>query len=89
VKSRAKNLIRVAQKEVQEGLIDYELTSYPDDEIREVEDDIFIGEEIKDLEKAPETETVSEKQDKKEETKPKKSVTPKKKATAKSSKKKK
>jgi len=80
IKTRAKNLIRVAQKEVQDGLIEYELITLPNDDIREVENDSFIGEEIKDLDKEPEPEDIREVKAKKE---AKKAAAPKKKAASK------
>ena len=65
IKTRSKNLIRVAQHEVQEGLIDYELITLPDEEIREVEDDMFIGEEIEESDREPEVVDVEEEKGKK------------------------
>ncbi len=46
IKSKSKNPIRIAQKEVQEGLIDYELVEIKKEEIREPAEEGFIGEEI-------------------------------------------
>ena len=46
IKSRTKNLIRVAQEEVDKGLVDFELVQPKIDELHSVEDDIFIGEEL-------------------------------------------
>ena len=46
IKSKSKNLIRVAQEEAMMGLIQYELVKPGDDDIHEIEDDVFIGEEV-------------------------------------------
>ena len=46
LKTRSKNLIRIAQAEVRAGLIDYEIIQPKKEEAHEAED-IFIGEEIK------------------------------------------
>ena len=46
IKTKSKNLIRVAQEETMKGLIQYELVKPGEDEIYEVDDSMFIGEEI-------------------------------------------
>lgn len=46
IKSKTKNLIRIAQEEVEKGLVDFELVKHKADELHSVEDDIFIGEEL-------------------------------------------
>jgi len=49
IKSRSKNLIRIAQKEVKQGLVDYEIVKEINGEIEDVSDsdkEIFVGEEI-------------------------------------------
>ncbi|MFC2158493.1 DNA-directed RNA polymerase subunit omega [Acidobacteriota bacterium] len=46
IKSKSKNLIRVAQEEALLGLIKYEIVKPGNDDIHEIEDDMFIGEEI-------------------------------------------
>ncbi|MBN2246599.1 MAG: DNA-directed RNA polymerase subunit omega [Candidatus Aminicenantes bacterium] len=46
IKSRSKNLIRVAQEEVERGLIGYEIVQKKQDEVRESGDEMFIGEEL-------------------------------------------
>ena len=46
IKTKSKNLIRIAQAEVRAGLIDYEIIQPKKEEAREAED-IFIGEEIR------------------------------------------
>ena len=64
IKSRTKNLIRVAQEEVDKGLVDFELVQPKIDELHSVEDDIFIGEELiegKEPEEEPEKKPKSKK----------------------------
>lgn len=49
VKSKSRNLIRVAQEEVKKGLVDYEIVTTPKEEVEEIADsdgDVFIGEEL-------------------------------------------
>lgn len=49
IKSKSRNLIRVAQEEVKKGLVDYEIVKTPKEEIEEISDsdeDMFIGEEL-------------------------------------------
>lgn len=46
IKSKSKNLIRVAQEEVRRGLIDYQIVDHQIEKEPVVEDDIFIGEEL-------------------------------------------
>ena len=46
VKSRSKNPIRVAQEEVRDGVIDFEIIELKKDEIPEPTEEGFIGEEI-------------------------------------------
>ncbi len=46
IKSKSKNPIRIAQKEVRDGLIDYEIIEVKKDEILEPAEEGFIGEEI-------------------------------------------
>jgi DNA-directed RNA polymerase subunit omega len=46
IKSKSKNPIRIAQKEVREGFIDYELVEIKKEEIQEPAEEGFIGEEI-------------------------------------------
>jgi len=46
IKTKSKNLIRVAQEEVKNGLIDYELVAQRTDDVHNSDDDIFIGEEL-------------------------------------------
>ena len=46
IKSRSKNPIRIAQKEVQMGLVEYEILQSKKDEIADQEERVFLGEEI-------------------------------------------
>ncbi len=46
IKSKSKNPIRIAQREVREGIIDYELVEIKKEEIPEPAEEGFIGEEI-------------------------------------------
>lgn len=62
VKSKAKSLIRIAQEEVREGLIDYEIVPKKKEEEPKPEEE-FIGEEIE--AEAEEKEEVEEKVSKK------------------------
>lgn len=93
IKSRAKNPIRIAQKEVRDGFVEYELVEVKKEEIQEPAEEGFIGEEI-----GAEPEKMEEKKskkpevkDKKPEKKPEKAAKkrPEKKASKKSEKKKK
>lgn len=44
IKSKSKNLIRVAQEEVDNGFVNYELIPEKIKEVSDTEEDIFIGE---------------------------------------------
>jgi DNA-directed RNA polymerase subunit K/omega len=46
IKSKSKNLIQVAQKEVKQRLIDYEIVQPKAEEFHGTEDEAFIGEEL-------------------------------------------
>ncbi len=46
IKSKSKNPIRVAQQEVRDGLVDFELVEIKKEEIPEPTEEGFIGEEI-------------------------------------------
>lgn len=46
IKTKSKNLIQVAQKEVKQRLIDYEIVQHKTEEFHGVEDEAFIGEEL-------------------------------------------
>ena len=69
VKSKSKNLIRIAQEEVKKGLVDYEIVKTSKEEIGEfsdAEDEVFIGEEVvQNVEEEPEEKTSEEKKPKK------------------------
>lgn len=81
IKSKSKNLIRIAQEEVKKGLIEYEIVKSSPEETPSVEEEMFIGEEIeeemgKKLTKQEEPEKTEESPEKKEKgskKKPKKS----------------
>lgn len=47
IKSKSKNLIRIAQNEVSKGLIDYVFVQPKTVEVSQEEDEIFIGEDLK------------------------------------------
>lgn len=69
VKSKSKNLIRIAQEEVKQGLVDYEIVKPAKEEIEEFSDsdnEVFIGEEVvQDVEEEPDKETTEKKKPKK------------------------
>lgn len=46
IKTKSKNLIQVAQKEVKQRLIDYEIVQPRGDDFQGAEDEAFIGEEL-------------------------------------------
>jgi DNA-directed RNA polymerase subunit K/omega len=46
IKTKSKNLIQVAQKEVRQRLIDYEIVQPKAEEFHGIEDEAFIGEEL-------------------------------------------
>ena len=49
IKSKSKNLIRIAQEEVKQGLVDYEIVKEAKEEMEELSDsgrEMFIGEEV-------------------------------------------
>lgn len=95
LKSKSKNLIRIAQEEVKEGLVEYEIVPVIKEELVHTEEEAFIGEELgesitkkrleKEKVKAGEPEEKSkkkEKSEKKEKPKKKPSKTKKTKKTA-------
>lgn len=71
VKSKSKNLIRIAQEEVKQGLVDYEIVKAEKEEIEEFSDSdegAFIGEEVvQDVEEEPDEEGAEKKKPKKSE----------------------
>ncbi len=46
IKSKSKNLIRIAQEEVEQGLIEFELIETPEEESNEEEKNLIVGEEV-------------------------------------------
>jgi DNA-directed RNA polymerase subunit K/omega len=66
IKSKSRNLIRVAQQEVKMGLIEFEIIQNPVEEFIDSGDDMFIGEEIRAAEAAREDEPVAVEEDSKE-----------------------
>ncbi|MBN1223686.1 MAG: DNA-directed RNA polymerase subunit omega [Candidatus Aminicenantes bacterium] len=46
IKTKSKNLILIAQKEVQQGLINYEIVQQKEEAFHEAENEAFIGEEL-------------------------------------------
>ena len=46
IKTKSKNAIRIAQKEVKEGLVDFEILQPKKDELLEADDKVFLGEDI-------------------------------------------
>ncbi|NOR14737.1 MAG: hypothetical protein GQ544_03435, partial [Candidatus Aminicenantes bacterium] len=46
IKSKSKNLIRIAQEEVEQGLIEFELIETPVDEVREEEKNLVVSKEL-------------------------------------------
>ena len=56
IKSKSKNLIRVAQQEVKAGLVEFEIIQNQTEEFSDSGDDMFIGEEIQAVSAIPEEE---------------------------------
>ena len=69
LKSKSKNLIRIAQEEVKKGMVDYEIIQTRPEELHDTENDIFIGEEL-----GVEVESVKEVEAKDEDVKKKKTA---------------
>jgi len=46
LKTKSKNAIRIAQREVKEGLVDFEILQPKKDELLEADDKVFLGEDI-------------------------------------------
>jgi len=83
VKSKSKNLIRIAQEEIRQGLVDYEIVKSPIEEFPVEKEEMFIGEGIEaGVETDVETEEAEE-QTKLEETEKKKESKEKKKEDSK------
>jgi len=76
LKSKSKNPIRVAQLEVTEGLVEYEIIELKEDKVRRPEEEGFIGEEIRNKgeEKEEEDKGKAKGKDKKSEDEHKKST---------------
>lgn len=47
IKSKSKNLIRIAQEEVDKGMVDYEIVQSRPEDLQDIEDNIFIGEDLR------------------------------------------
>jgi len=69
IRTKSKNLIRIAQAEVRAGLVDYEIVQPKKEEAHEAED-VFIGEEIREEESIE----ISQKEKEKPKKAPKKTV---------------
>jgi len=69
IKSKSKNLIRIAQEEVKQGLVDYEIIKAAKEEIEEYSnsnDKVPVGKEVaQDLKKEPEKKSTGKKKPKK------------------------
>jgi len=69
IKSKSKNLIRIAQEEVKQGLVDYEIIKAAKEEIEEYSnsnDKVPVGKEVaQDLKKEPDKKSTKEKKPKK------------------------
>lgn len=63
VKSSSKNPIRVAQEEVRDGAIDFEIVEIKKEEIAEPAEEGFIGEEIGDMPEEIEEEGLAEEEE--------------------------
>jgi len=63
IKSKSRNLIRVAQQEVKQGLIEFEVIQNQVEEFPDSGDDMFIGEEIRVADAAAEDAPVAAEED--------------------------
>lgn len=70
VKSRSKNPIRIAQEEVRDGAVDFEIVELKKEEIPEPAEEGFIGEEIGDVPEEVEEEESSKEEEIEEDKKP-------------------
>jgi len=84
LKSKSKNPIRVAQLEVVEGLVHYDIVEPKKEQIRKPEEEGFIGEEIRDKGEVPSKEDKVKVKKKEEKPKEKPAEKPKEKPKAKS-----
>ena len=66
IKSKSRNLIRVAQQEVKQGLVEFEIIQNQVEEFTDSGDDMFIGEEIRAAESAGEDEPMPAEEETKE-----------------------
>jgi len=60
IKSKSKNLIRIAQEEVDRGMVDYEIVQSRPEDLQDIEDNIFIGEDLGFEQEIPAKKGVSE-----------------------------
>jgi DNA-directed RNA polymerase omega subunit len=88
LKSKSKNPIRIAQLEVVEGLVHYDIVEPKKEQVRKTEEEGFIGEEIREKGEVPSKEDKVKAKKKKEKPKTKPKEKPKEKAKEKPKKKK-
>jgi DNA-directed RNA polymerase subunit omega len=50
IKSNFRNLIRIAQEEIEQGVIGFNIVKSKEEELHDVEDKVFIGEELENKE---------------------------------------
>jgi DNA-directed RNA polymerase subunit K/omega len=62
LKSKSKNLIRIAQEEVDRGMVDYEIVHSRPEDLEDIQEDIFIGEELEFEPEIPSKKEASEKE---------------------------
>jgi DNA-directed RNA polymerase omega subunit len=67
VKSKFRNLIRIAQEEIEQGLIGFDLVRSIKEEAHDVKDDVLIGQELTNEEEEPEEEAAKVEPEKDEE----------------------
>lgn len=60
LKSKSRNLIRIAQEEVDRGMVDYEIVHASPEDLQDIEDDIFIGKDLDFEPEVPDKKEVSE-----------------------------
>ena len=90
VETKSKNPIRIAQDEVTQNVVEYEIIKTPAEEVVESEEEVFDDEELEEeLEESSEESPVEEEAEKKEEEKPAEEETPEEQATKNPKKKKK
>ena len=64
IKSKSKNPIRIAQNEVAQGLIDFEIIQHKEEDKVIPEEEVFIGEEVKEEAKVKEEKRTAEEEKK-------------------------